>query len=74
MVIYVKVNENDFVWNILYIKWYNFFIASICGTISAGYTIEQDGLPRLNKVNGDEFWNDHKLTPSEEFIKFIEEH
>ena len=59
---------------IFYILNNRIFIASICGTISAGYTIEQDGLPRLNRVNGDEFWNDHKLTPSEEFIKFIEEH
>ncbi|TIC23638.1 Ribokinase-like protein [Wallemia mellicola] len=45
--------------------------AAICGTISAGYTIEKDGLPTVKLVNGQECWNGRDHTPEEELANFV---
>lgn len=45
--------------------------AAACGTISAGYTIEKDGLPCVSLVDEQECWNGRTHTAEQELDHFI---
>lgn len=46
--------------------------AAACGTISAGYTIEKDGLPYVTIIDGQECWNGRTHTPEQELDDFMQ--
>ena len=45
--------------------------AAACATISAGYTIEKDGLPYVTVVDGRECWNGRHHSPEQELDNFM---